>query len=129
MLYYSPSNAGFYRSDIHALIPPDAKPITEQQHQELLAAEAEGLVILADENGEPYSAPRRFSEAELLTQLRAKRDRLLSDSDFTQVADVPLSPAEKQAWADYRQSLRDLPETITDPADIAWPEPPSGEEL
>lgn len=128
MLHYSPSTAGFYHSDIHADMPPDAAPISQQLHEELLAAQGEGMVILTDENGQPYAAPRSFSEAELLAQLRAKRDRLLSESDFTQVADAPLSPAEKQAWAVYRQQLRDLPETITNPADIAWPEPPTGEE-
>lgn len=40
-------------------------------------------------------------------QVRAARDRALSASDWTQVADAPV---DKAAWATYRQALRDLPE-------------------
>ena len=40
-------------------------------------------------------------------QVRAARDRALSASDWTQVADAPV---DKEAWATYRQALRDLPE-------------------
>jgi hypothetical protein len=43
--------------------------------------------------------------------------------------DAPLGEGEREAWRVYRQALRDLPETITDPADILWPEPPTGEPL
>ena len=38
--------------------------------------------------------------------VRAARDRALSASDWTQVADAPV---DKTAWATYRQALRDLP--------------------
>lgn len=40
-------------------------------------------------------------------QVRAARDRALSASDWTQVADAPV---DQQAWATYRQALRDLPD-------------------
>jgi len=54
--------------------------------------------------------------------LRTKRDRLLIDSDFTQLPD---SPRDKDAWAEHRQSLRDLPETYaSDPDAVVWPEAP-----
>lgn len=39
-------------------------------------------------------------------QVRAQRDRLLSASDWTQVLDAPV---DREAWATYRQALRDLP--------------------
>ena len=39
--------------------------------------------------------------------VRAARDRALSASDWTQVADAPV---DKESWATYRQALRDLPE-------------------
>jgi hypothetical protein len=39
-------------------------------------------------------------------QVRAARDRALSASDWTQVADAPV---DQEAWATYRQALRDLP--------------------
>lgn len=40
-------------------------------------------------------------------QVRAARDAALKASDWTQVADAPV---DQQAWATYRQALRDLPD-------------------
>lgn len=60
----------------------------------------------------------------LLPNLRSRRDALLSQCDWTQAIDAPLSDAQKQAWRDYRQLLRDLPST-TDPANPVWPNRPT----
>ena len=48
------------------------------------------------------------------------RNKKLLDSDWTQLPDAPV---DKEAWAEYRQKLRDLPET-TDPLNIVWPDRP-----
>ncbi|AMK09661.1 tail fiber assembly protein [Pseudodesulfovibrio indicus] len=56
--------------------------------------------------------------------VRAERDALLSASDWTQVADAPLTPEQIAAWATYRQALRDVPEQAGFPADVTWPEAP-----
>ena len=61
--------------------------------------------------------------ARALVGLRAKRNTLLTETDWTQYNDSPLSDEAKSEWAVYRQSLRDLPEN-TDPADPTWPTPP-----
>ena len=53
--------------------------------------------------------------------VREYRDRLLTKSDWTQVADAPVN---KTAWATYRQALRDLPTQNSFPFDIQWPEVP-----
>ena len=45
--------------------------------------------------------------------LRATRDRLLVDSDWSQGTDVP--SALKSSYATYRTDLRDLPTTVTKP--------------
>ena len=55
------------------------------------------------------------------SSVRAQRDQLLSQSDWTQVADAP---GDKAAWATYRQALRDLPSTSTDPDALTWPTSP-----
>lgn len=39
--------------------------------------------------------------------VRGQRNTLLSESDWTQLADAPV---DKAAWATYRQALRDLPQ-------------------
>lgn len=56
--------------------------------------------------------------------IRGHRTQLLRDSDWTQIPDAPLSSGDKLAWATYRQALRDLPATQTDPDNIVWPQSP-----
>lgn len=54
--------------------------------------------------------------------IRSERDRRLLASDWTQLPDVPLST--KEAWAAYRQALRDI--TLQpDPFNITWPAAPT----
>ena len=57
----------------------------------------------------------------LATQARTQRDGLLSQSDWTQVADAPVDQA---AWATYRQALRDVPAQAGFPENIVWPVAP-----
>ena len=61
------------------------------------------------------------------TAARAKRDRLLAESDWTDTlsAKTRLGDALYNAWQDYRQILRDVPQQAGFPQNIAWPEPPS----
>ena len=47
--------------------------------------------------------------------LRHMRDILLRESDWTQFTDSPLSDSKKTEWKTYRQNLRDLPATESDP--------------
>lgn len=55
------------------------------------------------------------------SEVRSKRNLLLSDSDWTQLAD---SPVNKDVWATYRQALRDVTLQAGFPWDIAWPVKP-----
>ncbi|CAB5220129.1 Phage tail assembly chaperone protein [uncultured Caudovirales phage] len=52
----------------------------------------------------------------------SKRNSLLSASDWTQLPDVPLTT--KEAWATYRQALRDISAQSGYPFTIVWPTPP-----
>ena len=53
--------------------------------------------------------------------VRKKRDKLLAECDWTQVADVSV---DQTAWATYRQVLRDVPEQAGFPDDVEWPAKP-----
>ena len=55
-------------------------------------------------------------------RVRLKRNQALADSDWRAVKDRTMS----QAWKDYRQALRDLPQKHADAnsACDAWPQPP-----
>ena len=56
---------------------------------------------------------------------REQRDQLLKESDWTQISDYSLVTEEEKAlWAEYRQELRDLPETYPNSEDIVWPDVP-----
>jgi hypothetical protein len=54
-------------------------------------------------------------------QVRAERNEKLANSDWTQLAD---SPADKAAWATYRQALRDMTDQAGFPNKIDRPAEP-----
>ena len=61
------------------------------------------------------------------TDIRRERDKLLTESDWTQANDTPLSDADVAKWKTYRTSLRDLPSdqsSKTKYSDITWPTKP-----
>jgi hypothetical protein len=57
---------------------------------------------------------------------RTTRNKLLADSDWTQMNDSPLANETKTAWATYRQELRDMSDLAAWPniADDDWPVAP-----
>jgi hypothetical protein len=46
-------------------------------------------------------------------EMRKLRNSFLRASDWTQMADSPLSTEKKTEWSIYRQALRDLPNNST----------------
>jgi hypothetical protein len=58
-------------------------------------------------------------------QMRWHRDGFLASCDWTQSPDSPLSDSDKQAWATYRQALRDAPATWTVGPTWEAPNPPA----
>ena len=61
------------------------------------------------------------------TRIRTERDKLLTESDWTQANDTPLTDADVAKWKTYRTSLRDLPSdqsSKTKYSDITWPTKP-----
>lgn len=78
-------------------------------------------------NGELIKDPEfdAAKTAQAWSALRTQRNILLSQSDWTQLPNGPLSSDKVSAWASYRQALRDLPSGITNPTDlVSWPTPP-----
>jgi len=68
-----------------------------------------------------------FAEAaETIDGLRVKRNKMLSDCDWTQLPGAPLTEEQKQEWADYRQQLRDMTSTPNlNLSNIVWPKIPN----
>lgn len=59
--------------------------------------------------------------------IRDIRNALLRDSDYTQLSDAPLTNEKKDEWVEYRQTLRDIPQTYEKIEDIIWPQKPGKE--
>lgn len=56
-------------------------------------------------------------------EVRVERNRLLSETDYTQLSDTPIISTSRTAFATYRQALRDVTSQL-DPYNIAWPTMP-----
>ncbi len=66
--------------------------------------------------------------ADFFPLIRNNRNSLLTESDWTQMTDSPLSASKKTEWATYRQALRDLPannSSATSFDDVTFPTEPS----
>lgn len=55
----------------------------------------------------------------------SKRNSYLYSSDWTQLPNGPLTSEQQQAWAVYRQELRDITTQSGYPFDVVWPTPPN----
>lgn len=53
------------------------------------------------------------------------RNKLLYDSDWTQLPNGPLTQEVQQEWAVYRQALRDITTQSGYPFNVIWPVPPA----
>jgi hypothetical protein len=58
-------------------------------------------------------------------QMRWHRNAFLNNSDWTQMPDSPLTAEQKEAWATYRQALRDFPATWVPAETAEFPEVPA----
>lgn len=101
--------------------------ITELGIYEQAILDHNNEIILRQQTKEQEEASKDYWEV-----LRNIRNTLLSDSDWTQLPDSPLSIEKQQEWQDYRQALRDLPDNIEDPKPLvldlnhpSWPTPPA----
>lgn len=81
--------------------------------QEVLDWVAKGNVI------KPFDTAILIDEA--WATLRARRNAILSETDWTQMPDAPVDTA---AWANYRQALRDMTDGLDNPLHAIWPEKP-----
>lgn len=58
-------------------------------------------------------------------QVISQRNQLLYESDWTQIPGNPLTTAQQQEWAVYRQQLRDITAQSGYPFNVVWPVPPA----
>jgi hypothetical protein len=70
--------------------------------------------------GESSPAPAQATEAELAWE---KAKRLLRESDWTMLSDVPMTKSEKTLWIEYRKVLREI-RLHPDFPNMSWPVAP-----
>ena len=94
-------------------------------------ANKKGLVELTNGAGIGWSVANGTFIAPALAEVpisvtensvRMDRNALLSNTDWTQLADVP--QAVKDSYVSYRQALRDVPQQAGFPNQVVWPESP-----
>jgi hypothetical protein len=83
----------------------------------------DGVTTTKTEHEAAYQATL---DAKVAETNRKTRNDLLTDSDWTQMNDSPLTNEEKTAWATYRQELRDISDLDAWPnlEDADWPVAP-----
>jgi hypothetical protein len=119
---YSVSTKGFYPVSIdYPDLPDDLVEITEEEHYLLMEQLSVGGKQIINQNGKlvVVDAPPPSVTWE---DIRAKRNNILQQSDYTQLLDWP---GDKNAWAVYRQALRDLPQDYIYANRVIWPTSPA----
>ena len=66
-------------------------------------------------------AEKNEADNQQAASVRADRNARIAATDWTQVADAPV---DKNAWAVYRQALREVPQQPGFPSSVVWPEAP-----
>ena len=80
-----------------------------------------GPIFIGETAAADEAAYKARKDAERAAVVRQERSAKLKDCDWTQTAD---SPVNKEVWATYRQSLRDVPSQEGFPWTITWPTQP-----
>lgn len=103
--------------------PPEA----EDGNQAVWNGEEWNIEPIPVPEPEPQPQPEPQPEPQPITWdiVRAQRNALLERSDWTQLADSPLTAEQKDAWASYRQELRAVPQTFETPVAVVWPPQPT----
>lgn len=107
-----------YVEGVHNNIPPEAIEITKEE-QDLYCTDS----YIRGADGKPVRKPPYVPTAEMmLAAIRAERNRLLTESDWTDTlsAKSRLGEEKYNQWQEYRQALRDMPEAC-DINNPAWP--------
>lgn len=73
----------------------------------------------------PDDEQKAAMDAAQAATIRTERNKRLAECDWTQLADSPLNPEGKAAWAFYRENLRMVPNQPGFPWNVQWPPQPS----
>jgi len=85
------------------------------------AIDCPNYIVIGDSfDGSSWSRPDPQIDHDAINA-RNHRNMLLAESDWTQYNDSPLTDDQKLAWANYRQTLRDISSDPGFPLTCNWP--------
>lgn len=114
MIYYATINElgeyiGFYTKQMHGdNIPTPNVELNEEQWIQAYTSVKEGKWKWINGEHTFISYEQTQLDEWELGAIRAKRNELLTKSDWTQIPNNPLTSEQQAEWADYRQRLRDM---------------------
>ena len=115
-------------SDGYAEVPTDLDVGAFYKYNGFVTLELEGDTVVSMSPNvtawENWHAIQPNPDIALADEVRAKRDKLLTATDWTQTLDAPISPASREAMRVYRQALRDITEQEGFPATAVFPVEP-----
>lgn len=114
---------GWYDDQIHKVIPEPHIEVSEEDYQSHYQTMTNGKELLVVDGKVTFQdiAPPAITWEEI----RAQRNMLLNNSDYTQMPDAELTEEQKAAWIAYRKELRRVPESYDSPDKVIWPTPPA----
>ena len=111
-------------------IHPDAQFTTVDG----VITEWKGPGIVPPSQDELDTKLKELKENQPYKLLREERNRLIAETDWTQLKDITLDSIREKNWKEYRQALRDLPAKSNpkldsygslDMSSVTWPDKPS----
>ena len=111
-------------------IHPDAQFTTVDG----VITEWKGPGIVPPSQDELDTKLKELKENQPYKLLREERNRLIAETDWTQLKDIDLDIIRERNWKNYRQALRDLPAKSNpkldsygslDMSSVTWPDKPS----
>jgi hypothetical protein len=112
------------------VFPVSSSPIPEVDYTKVVREGApklvDGVWVQVWDISDATSEEIEQRLARLSDMVRRDRNTKLSESDWTQVGDTPLTNDVKLSWATYRQALRDITSHVNFPhlEEADWPVKP-----
>lgn len=69
-------------------------------------------------------APPNVAQSSTADLVWNQAKKLLAESDWSMLPDVPMINSEKSAWIEYRKSLREIRLQAGFPNSVVWPKAP-----
>lgn len=107
---------------VYDVIPPESPTDPRQTLVENSPELVDGSWIRSWEVRDLTSEELEIKAGFVAEKIRGQRNRLLADTDWTQLPD---SPVNASIWAAYRQELRNIPSQPNFPWEVEWPALPT----